>query len=106
MNIGRTHHTAALRRALGDRILVLDGAMGTSIQDLGVSEADFRGDRFSEHTCDLTGNNDLLSITRPDAIAEIHRSFAEAGADLICTNTFNSNGISQADYSLSIWPGN
>ncbi len=101
MNIGCTHHWAALRKALADRILIIDGAMGTSIQSLRLGEADFRGERFAQHACDLAGNNDLLTLTRPDVITAIHRSFAEAGADLICTNTFNSNTISQEDYSLA-----
>jgi len=77
---------------------VLDGAMGTNIQGYGLTEADYRGSRFKEHPYDLFGNNDLLSITRPDIIREIHQSFLEAGADIIETNTFNSTGISQSDY--------
>lgn len=84
---------------MNERILVLDGAMGTSIQSYGLSEQDYRGDRFKNHPHDLMGNNDLLSITRPDLIREIHRDFLTAGADIIETNTFNSTSISQADYN-------
>jgi 5-methyltetrahydrofolate--homocysteine methyltransferase len=79
---------------------VLDGAMGTMIQQYKLDENDFRGDRFSGFSHDLQGNNDLLSITRPDIISKIHKDFLEAGADIIETNTFNSNRISQADYNL------
>lgn len=87
-----------ITRLLDQRILVLDGAMGTTIQRYHLSEADFRGQRFTEHPHDLKGNNDLLCLTQPDVIREIHRSFLEAGADIIETNTFNANPISQADY--------
>jgi 5-methyltetrahydrofolate--homocysteine methyltransferase len=89
-----------LRSILEKRILVLDGAMGTSIQGYDIEEADFRGPRFTDHTCDLKGNNDLLTITQPKIIEDIHRSFLDAGCDILETNTFNSNAISQADYSL------
>jgi 5-methyltetrahydrofolate--homocysteine methyltransferase len=89
---------ALLRAALSRRILVLDGAMGTMIQRHALEEADFRGDRFAQWPRDLKGNNDLLSLTRPDVIAGIHRQYLEAGADIIETNTFNSNRISLADY--------
>lgn len=85
---------------LKERILILDGAMGTMIQRYKLEEKDFRGDRFLEHTHDLKGNNDLLSITRPDVITEIHEAFLEAGADLIETNTFSSTSIAQEDYGL------
>ncbi len=84
------------------RILVMDGAMGTMIQSYGLKEADFRGTRFLDHPCDLQGNNDLLSITRPDVIKEIHLAYLEAGADIIETNTFNAQAISQADYQLGV----
>ena len=83
-----------------ERILVLDGAMGTMIQDHKLDEADYRGRRFADHASDLKGNNDLLSITRPKIIADIHSGFLDAGADIIETNTFNSTAISQADYGL------
>ena len=82
-----------LNTALTERILVLDGAMGTSIQALGLDEADYRGDRFADHTCDLAGNNDLLSITQPDLIRQIHEDYLTAGADIIETNTFNATRI-------------
>jgi len=89
-----------LRTLLHDRILVLDGAMGTMIQKYKLSEEDFRGDRFKDHPGDLKGNNDLLSITRPDVIKEIHRAYLEAGADIIETNTFSATAIAQADYKM------
>ena len=91
-------HAALLRAALAERILVLDGAMGTMIQEHRLEEADFRGARFARWPRDLKGNNDLLSLTRPDVIEGIHRQYLEAGADIIETNTFNSNRISLADY--------
>ncbi|GBD31585.1 MAG: methionine synthase [Gemmatimonadales bacterium] len=80
--------------------MVLDGAMGTMIQRFKLNEADFRGERFRDHPRPLKGDNDLLSLTRPDVIASIHRAYFEAGADFAETNTFNSNRISQADYGL------
>ena len=86
---------------MADRILVIDGAMGTSIQALKLDEGAFRGQRFIDHPISLQGNNDLLSLTRPDVIAAIHQSFADAGADLMSTNTFNATTISQADYATS-----
>jgi 5-methyltetrahydrofolate--homocysteine methyltransferase len=82
------------------RVLILDGAMGTMIQREKLEEEDFRGERFKNHPCDLKGNNDLLSITQPHIIQNIHRAYLEAGADLIETNTFNSNRISMADYQM------
>ena len=85
---------------LQERILVLDGAMGTMIQRHKLTEADFRGTRWATHTHDLRGNNDILSITRPDVIGQIHRQYLEAGADIIETNTFSSNVVSQRDYGL------
>ena len=89
-----------LQQAIADRILVLDGAMGTMIQGYGLQEADFRGTRFAGHPVPLRGNNDLLALTRPDVIREIHAAYLAAGADIIETNTFNSNATSQADYEL------
>jgi 5-methyltetrahydrofolate--homocysteine methyltransferase len=89
---------AVLRAALNERILVLDGAMGTMIQRHRLEEADFRGERFARWPRDLKGNNDLLSLTRPDIIQDIHRQYLDAGADIVETNTFNSNRISLADY--------
>ncbi len=87
-----------IREIARNRILVVDGAMGTLIQGHGLTESDFRGRLFASHTCDVQGNNDLLSLTRPDVIAGIHRTYLEAGADIIKTNTFNASAISQADY--------
>ncbi|MFN8886772.1 MAG: homocysteine S-methyltransferase family protein, partial [Cyclobacteriaceae bacterium] len=85
---------------LKERILVLDGAMGTMIQRHKLEESDFRGERFKNHPSPLKGNNDLLSITRPDIIKDIHMQYLEAGADIIETNTFSSTTIAQADYQL------
>ena len=87
-------------KQLQHRILVLDGAMGTMIQRLGLGEDDYRGTRFASWHTPLRGNNDLLSLTRPEAVAHIHRLYLEAGADIIETNTFNAQRISQADYGL------
>ena len=98
--VDRNERIAILRQHLAERVLLLDGAMGTSIQKLGLTEADFRNESLADHPVELFGNNDLLSLTRPDAIADILRSFAEAGSDLLSTNTFNSTTISQADYEL------
>src|SRR3990167_3136583 len=92
--------TASLTRALQQRILILDGAMGTMIQGYKLTEQDYRGARFANHRSDLKGNNDLLSITRPDVIGAIHQAYLDAGADIIETNTFNSTSVSQADYHL------
>ncbi|MFP6891474.1 MAG: methionine synthase [Nitrospinota bacterium] len=89
-----------LRLMIEKRILVLDGAIGTMIQGYDLEESDFRGDRFANHARDLIGNNDLLLLTQPQIIEEIHRAFLEAGCDIVETNTFNSNSISQADYAL------
>ena len=104
---------AALESALAERILVIDGAMGTMIQQYHLEEADYRGERFADghdslqpagdgvrESHDLKGNNDLLSLTRPDIIAAIHDAYLDAGADLVETNTFNATAISQADYRL------
>ena len=90
-----------IEKLLKERILVLDGAMGTMIQRYSLDEKDFRGERFINHTCDLKGNNDLLSITRPDIIQAIHKEYLNAGADIIETNTFSSTSIAQEDYDLS-----
>ncbi|GAB3824674.1 hypothetical protein GCM10028895_33340 [Pontibacter rugosus] len=87
-------------KLLQERVLVLDGAMGTMIQRYQLQESDFRGDRFQDHTGDLKGNNDLLSITRPDVIKAIHAEYLEAGADIIETNTFSGTSIAMADYHL------
>src|SRR5687767_5256324 len=89
-----------LTRLLAKRILVLDGAMGTMVQRRKLSEADSRGQRFASHPRDLKGNNDVLVLTRPDVIADIHAEYCAAGADIIETNTFSSTAVSQADYGL------
>ncbi len=89
-----------LERLLATRILVLDGAMGTMVQRRKLTEADFRGTRFGSHSHDLKGNNDVLVLTRPDLIAEIHAEYLDAGADIIETNTFSAQAVSQADYGL------
>ncbi len=96
----RRQRLEQLTQTLGGRIVVLDGAMGTMIQSYKLSENEFRGERFQNHTVDLRGNNDLLNLTRPNLIEEIHREFLLAGADIIQTNTFNSTSISQSDYGL------
>ncbi len=90
-----------LEAALKQRILVLDGAMGTMIQGYKLEEGDYRGTRFADHPGDLKGNNDLLSLTRPEVIREIHTAYLEAGADIIETNTFNANRISLAEYGMA-----
>ena len=90
----------AFRALFARRIVILDGAMGTMVQTFKLEEKDFRGERFRNHPHDLQGNNDLLSLTRPDVIEKIHADYFAAGADLIETNTFNSTAISQADYRL------
>ena len=89
-----------IKSLLQERILVLDGAMGTMIQGAGLSESDYRGEQFTQWETDLKGNNDLLSITKPELITSIHEQFLEAGADMIETNTFNANSVSMADYSM------
>ena len=85
---------------LQQRILILDGAMGTTIQQYGLGEKEFKGERFAKVEKQLKGNNDVLNITQPQIIAEIHRRYLEAGADIITTNTFCSQVISQAEYGL------
>ena len=95
---GPAERLSKLRQALTERILVIDGAMGTNIQQLGLNEDDFRGDIAPNHAQDLFGNNDILSLTRPHLIKDIHRRFYAAGADFASTNTFSSNTVAQADY--------
>ena len=90
----------AIERVLADRILVIDGAMGTMIQNYGPSEEEYRGERFADWESDLQGNNDLLTLTYPDLIKGIHQQYAEAGAHIITTNTFSSTTIAQADYHM------
>ena len=89
-----------INKIMKERIMVIDGAMGTAVQKYKLAEEDFRGERFKNHTHDLKGNNDVLVITRPDVVEEIHMSYLKAGADIIETNTFNATMISQLDYEL------
>src|SRR5690606_1496533 len=96
----KSSRTRLLREALLRRILVLDGAMGTMIQRYNLTEDDFRKGWFENHEKPLKGNNDLLSLTRPDVIKEIHAAYFEAGADIAETNTFSGTSIAQADYGL------
>src|ERR1051325_11687374 len=92
--------TTELKKLLEERIVIIDGAMGTMIQTYKLEESAYRGDRFQNWSKDLKGNNDLLNVTRPQIIEEIHRQYLEAGADIIETNTFNSQTISLADYGM------
>ncbi|MGB6922771.1 MAG: homocysteine S-methyltransferase family protein, partial [Methyloceanibacter sp.] len=96
----REDRIAALKQAANERILILDGAMGTMIQRYRLDEAGYRGERFEHHGHDLKGNNDLLVLTQPEIIREIHNAYFEAGADIVETNTFNAQSISQSDYGL------
>jgi 5-methyltetrahydrofolate--homocysteine methyltransferase len=96
----REDRIAALEEAAEERILILDGAMGTMIQRYKLDEAGYRGTRFKDHPSDLKGNNDLLVLTQPQIIKEIHEAYLEAGADMVETNTFNAQSISQSDYGL------
>jgi 5-methyltetrahydrofolate--homocysteine methyltransferase len=101
MQTGRRPARAdALLSLLRERVVILDGAMGTMIQRHRLSEADFRGDRFAKWRSDLRGNNDLLVLTQPQIIGAIHRDYLLAGADVISTNTFNSTPVSQSDYRM------
>lgn len=95
-----TDKTVQLQQLMAERILILDGAMGTMIQSYKLEEQDYRGERFKDHSCDLKGNNDLLSITRPDIIKAIHSAYYDVGADIVETNTFNSTSIAMADYEM------
>src|SRR5678816_537858 len=92
--------STTIRELLNHRILIIDGAMGTMIQRYKLSEADYRGERFKAWQSDVKGNNDLLCITQPQIIEEIHKQYLEAGADIIETNTFNAQRISLADYNM------
>ena len=98
--MSRASRIAALKAAARERILILDGAAGSMIQRRKLGEADFRGERFKDHPSPLQGDNDLLCVTRPDVIDELHDAYLAAGADIISTNTFNATAISQADYAL------
>jgi 5-methyltetrahydrofolate--homocysteine methyltransferase len=90
----------ALHAAARERILIMDGAMGTMIQDYKLDEAGYRGERFADHRKDVKGNNDLLVLTQPEIIRKIHEQYLEAGADILETNTFNAQRISLADYAM------
>src|SRR5712691_4984389 len=96
----RSTRLARLDGLLRERILVLDGGMGTLVQSYTLSEADFRGERFRDHPRDLRGDTDLICLTRPDIVSAIHRAYLDAGADIIETNTFTATRIAQADYGL------
>src|SRR4051812_21216897 len=96
----RESRLARLDTLLAQRILVLDGAMGTMIQTYQLSEEEFRGERFANHPSDLRGDNELLSLTEPEIVRAIHEAYLDAGADIIETNTFNANRVSQTDYGL------
>ena len=96
----RNERMAALRATFAERIVVIDGAVGTSIQDRRLADDDFRGERFADHPFELGGNNDLLTLTHPDVVADVHRGFLDAGAELITTNTFTATSIAQADYGM------
>ena len=89
-----------IEKILKERILILDGAMGTMLQQYDFTEEDFRGERFKDHQIPLKGNNDLLSLTQPEAIKEVHRKYFEAGADIVETNTFSATSIAMADYEM------
>ena len=106
MSEGRQARTARIREALARRILVMDGATGTMIQRLGLDEPAYRAGPLAGHDRPLAGNHDILCLSRPDAIASLHRAFLAAGADFITTNTFNAQAISQADYGISPEDGN
>lgn len=95
-----TTSTHDIKHLLQQRILILDGAMGTMIQSYKLEEADYRGERFADHPCDVKGNNDLLSLTQPKIISDIHRAYFDAGADIVETNTFNGTSIAMADYQM------
>lgn len=103
MTASKQDRRAQLASAIESRILVLDGAMGTMIQSYTFEEADFRGERFKDWTHDLKGNNDLLCLTQRDVLADIHRAYLDAGADILETNTFSSTSIAQADYGLEAY---
>lgn len=115
-DVSDTSLLQTLRETLKTRILILDGAMGTMIQAHGLQEADYRGERFADWHLDVKGNNDLLVLTQPEIIRDIHRQYLEAGADIIETNTFNATRIAMADYEMEAlsreinlaaagWPG-
>merc|ERR1719456_1114286 len=99
-SLPRSDVFGVLDKVMKERIIMIDGATGTSIQKYKLEEKDFRGEQWKNHTHDLKGDNDLLCVTRPDIVTEIHNGFLEAGADIIETNSFNGTFISQADSEL------
>src|SRR6201998_1253053 len=101
MTVAVSSKRTALLALARERILVLDGAMGTMIQGLEFDEAAFRGERYRDFHRDLRGNNDLLILTQPQAIEDIHAAYLRAGADIVATNTFSSTSIQEADYDLA-----
>src|SRR5919112_424416 len=100
INKKRGVRVSEFRALLKQRIIVLDGAMGTMIQKYGLTEEDYRGERFKDYPRELKGNNDLLSITQPQIIRDIHEAVLEVGADIVETNTFSSTSIAQSDYGM------
>ena len=96
----RTERIEALKAAAKDRILILDGSWGVMIQKRGLAEADYRGEAFKDVNTELKGNNDLLCVTRPDIIADLHDQYYAAGADISETNTFSATSIGQAEYGM------
>src|SRR5271170_5391899 len=99
--VAQSSKEATLRNLAAERILVLDGAMGTMIQALGLDERGYRGARFDAWNREVRGNNDLLNLSRPDAVRAIHLAYFRAGADIVSTNTFSSTRIAQADYGMA-----
>ena len=97
----RSRRIEWLKTSLSERIVLLDGGMGTMIQQAGLSESDYRGDEFADWSSDLKGNNDLLTLTQPSLIAQIHQQYLAAGSDIIETNTFNTNAPSMGDYGMT-----
>jgi 5-methyltetrahydrofolate--homocysteine methyltransferase len=95
----RTERIAALKAAAKQRVLILDGSWGVMIQKRGLDEADYRGDRFKAHPGQMKGNNDILCLTRPDVVAELHDAYFAAGADISETNTFSATSIGQGEYA-------
>jgi len=105
--MARPANDGQIERLLAERILLLDGGMGTMLQERGLGEADYRGERFADHPKDLKGDHDLLVLTRPDVIEDVHQAYLEAGADLVETSTFTATRISQAGFgSLNVSLGN
>jgi 5-methyltetrahydrofolate--homocysteine methyltransferase len=96
----RAERLEALQQAISERIMILDGAAGTMIQSYKLDEAGYRGDQFADWPCDVKGNNDLLNLTQPQIVEEMHRAYFEAGADIVETNTFSATTIAQADYQM------